>query len=320
MVKNNIRAAIDIGTNTFRLLIAEVYPAGSYSGFSFRTIHTDRIITRLGEGVSINGLMSDAAMKRGIDALKKFTEVIARHHAFRTSAAATSVLRNAENRDEFLRLVRESTGLEIEVISGRREAEITAQGMLLDIPFTESALMIDIGGGSTELICMTDGHMSITESLDLGVVYLANKYMHNDPPDRESLQHMEDEVTGKIDHAAGLFKPLITCDTAFTGTAGTVTALAAMAQGLKVFKHDKIHKYKLHMDTVRNIFTLISGLSSGERAQYIPFELARLDIIVPGTLILLKLMESYGSNELIVSNYGLLEGILIDLCKKERKE
>lgn len=319
IVKNNVLAAIDAGTNTFRLLIAEMHPSSSHSGLSFRTILNDRIITRLGEGVSISGRISDAAMKRGIDALKRFSAEIRRHNVYRTSAIATSVFREARNNGEFIRLVREETGIEIETVSGRREAEMTAAGMLIDIPVTGSSFMIDIGGGSTELIFMNDRDMMKIESLDLGVVYLANKYMHADPPAGEDLRLMEDEITGKIDNVAEQFTGMFTAKTAFIGTAGTITALAAMARNLKTFEHKKIHKYTLTIDTVRSIFTLISRLSSGERAQHIPFELARLDIIVPGTLILLKLMESFGFSEITVSNYGLLEGILIDLCKKGAK-
>jgi len=317
-VKNNILAAIDTGTNTFRLLIAEIYPAGSHGGVSFGRIHSERIITRLGDEVSVSGLISGEAMKRGIDALKRFSAEIRRHNVYRTSAIATSVFRKARNSGEFVRLVREETGIEIETVSGRREAELAAQGMLIGMPTAESSFMIDIGGGSTELIFMKDRDMLKIESLDLGVVYLANKYMTADPPAGEDLRLMEDEILCKINNAVEQLTGMFTAKTAYVGTAGTITALAAMARNLKTFNHEKIHKYTLTIDTVRNIFTLISRLSSGERARHIPFEPARLDIIVPGTLILLKLMEAFSIDEMTVSNYGLLEGALLDLYEKEQ--
>ncbi|MEW6602773.1 MAG: Ppx/GppA phosphatase family protein [Nitrospirota bacterium] len=316
-MNNNRLAVIDTGTNTFRLLIAELQPAAHHGAVSFREIHSERTITRLGEGVSVSGLISDAAIKRGIDTLKHFSELIRRHDVCRTSAIATSVFREAQNSAGFVRLAREETGIEIETVSGRREAEITAAGMLIDLPPAESSFMIDIGGGSTELIFMKDRNIQKIESLDLGVVHLADKYMINDPPGKEDLRRMEYEITGKINNVSEQFRELLTFNTAFIGTAGTITALAAMSQDLKTFDHERIHKYILTTGAAGNIFALISRLSSTERAEHIPFEPARLDIIVPGTLILLKLMETFEFGEIIVSNYGLLEGALLDLYKKE---
>jgi len=178
--------------------------------------------------------------------------------------------------------------------------------------------MLDIGGGSTELIFMKGGKPLAVHSLDLGVVYLAGKYMMTDPPLTGDLMLMEEEISGKIKSSVRPLKKLFSRDTVCIGTAGTVTALAAMSQNLRKFNHNKIHKYILTLESVNKIFSAISGLSSKERAEYIPFELARLDIIVPGTLILLTLMESVGFKEITVSNYGLLEGILIDLYRKKR--
>ena len=116
------------------------------------------------------------------------------------------------------------------------------------------------------------------------------------------------------------FLQLIREETGFIGTAGTVTSLAAMAQGLTRFEHGKIHNFRLSYSKVKEIYSVISLLSTAERGRHIPFELSRLDIIVPGTLILAKLMEIFGFEEIVVSNYGLREGILIELYNSERQK
>jgi exopolyphosphatase/guanosine-5'-triphosphate,3'-diphosphate pyrophosphatase len=318
-VKNSRLAAVDIGTNTFRLLIAEVNPGPAKNNYSIKVISSKRAITRLGEGIVQSGHLAEQAAERSIKALKQFSRTMARHKVDKVSAVATSALREAGNSRDFMDKVLETTGLKIKVISGRQEAELTASGMLMDMTAPRSALMLDIGGGSTELIFMKDGRPQAVHSLDLGVVYLAGKYMISDPPLTEDITEMGEEISAKINSSVNSLKNLFSRDTVCIGTAGTVTALAAMSRNLRRFSHSKVHKFILTSESIRNIFSVISRLSTKERAEYIPFELARLDIVVPGTLILLKLMESFGFREMTVSDYGLLEGTLIDLFKKEQR-
>lgn len=316
-MKNKTLAAIDIGTNTFRLLIAEVYPDAEQRHYSIKEILSERIITRLGEGIADTGLISKQAMTRSIEALKKFSIIISEQKVHKTSAVATSALRDAVNSDYFIQMAKEQACLDIKVISGNQEAEMTASGILSDMSVPETALMVDIGGGSTELIFHSTQKYPIVDSINLGVVYLAGRYMFNDPPLNEDLRHMEEEIMQRMTAPVDYFKKLLSKDTVFIGTAGTVTALAAMAQNLVKFEHNKIHKFTLTLNDVSRIFATMSAASSENRARLIPFELSRLDIIVPGTLILLKLMESLGFKKMSVSNHGLLEGILLDLCNKE---
>ncbi len=318
IMENQKLAAIDIGTNTFRLLIGEVERDPVRKNYSIKEVCSKRIITRLGNGITDNGIIKEQAVARSIKALKQFSRIISRHRVNKTSAVATSALREAKNSKDFLDKARDAAGLDIKVISGRQEAKLTASGMLIDMTPPKSALMLDIGGGSTELIFMKGKKPLAIHSLDLGVVYLAGKYMISDPPLPEDLGRMKEEISKKITASIKSFKKLFSRDTVFIGTAGTVTALAAMSQNLKRFNHNKVHKFILTLDNVRKIFSTISRLSSEERAKHIPFELARLDIIVPGTLILLQIMESFGFEEITVSNYGLQEGVLIDLYNKER--
>ncbi len=316
IVEKNILAAIDIGTNTFRLLIAEVSHPGSHGNYSINEIISERIITRLGDGVQKKGFLNESAVNSSIKALKKFSTLISDNNVCMTSAIATSALREAKNSTLFLDRAKAETGIEIKIISGKREAEMTASGMLIDVPTPESALMIDIGGGSTELILMKDNDLLSSASLNLGVVYLANKYMQEDPPLSSDLSSMDKEISRTINPAIYSLIKFITNDTILIGTAGTVTTLSAVSQNLKYFDHNMIHNSKLSIDKLNAIYSDISVISSKKRAAYIPYERERLDIIVPGTLILLKLMESFKFNTLNVSNYGLREGILIELFKE----
>ncbi len=316
VVKERPLAAIDIGTNTFRLLIANVHFDAGRKFFSIKEIFSERTITRLGEGLQVHRFLKKKKMAKALSVLKDFSSILSQYDIRRTSAVATSALRVAGNSKDFLARVKDHTGITIKIISGKEEARITASGMLTGMKTPETSLMIDIGGGSTELIFAVRGKPLLVRSLDLGVVYLAGRYMRKDPPSMRDLKKMDEEITEKIMKAAGMFRRRLNENSLFVGTAGTVTTLAAINKRLKKFEHKRIHGSRISLETVKKIYSDISLISSRQRARFIPFEPSRLDIIVPGTRILLKLMETFGFREIIVSNYGLREGILIDLYKK----
>ncbi len=319
-MNNKALAVIDIGTNTFRLLIAKVNHDSTNNVYTIDEIYSRRVPTRLGDGLHGNGLLTNAAIKRSIRVLKAFSAAISEHNVYRTSAIATAALREAANSKEFISMAQDEAGLDIDVISGKQEAQITAAGMLMDFTLDNPGLLLDIGGGSTELILLESSSEEknrvmppLVRSLNIGVVYLAGKYMKKDPPDKSMLSSMEGEISDGVALAFNTFRSLISSDTLFIGTAGTVTALAAISQELTDFDHDKIHNCELTLSAVKDIFAAISTISSKERAKLVPFDTGRLDIIVPGTYILLKLMETFGFSTIKVSNYGLREGILIEL-------
>ena len=306
-------AVIDIGTNTFRLLIADVGPGQGGTGISFREIHSERIITRLGEGLSEDGLLKKEASARGIDALERFSRLINEHKAEKVLAIATSALRNAGNSAEFIKNVKDSSGIEIEIITGEKEAGLTAAGMLIDMEAPASALMLDIGGGSTELIFTGDNVTPAVRTIDLGAVYLAERYMKSDPPSAADLELLGNEISERLESVRGFFTKMITPGTILMGTAGTITALAAALQRLEKYDHEKIHKYTMNIADIKKIYAEMSVITTSERTGFLPFESSRLDIIVPGTLILLRLMTILGFDEIVVSDYGLREGILAEL-------
>jgi exopolyphosphatase/guanosine-5'-triphosphate,3'-diphosphate pyrophosphatase len=315
-MKTRPLATIDIGTNTLRLLIAEIGYNSGKKNYTIHEVYSERVITRLGEGLPEGGLMRDEAITRSLAVLQKFSETLSHYGVGKTAVVATSALREAKNSTRFLQQAKESSGLDINIISGEEEAKKTAAGMMIDLCLPQTAFMVDIGGGSTELIFSRQRQPLLVQSLNVGVVYLTERYMKQDPPAQEDLKLMGNEISLKIKTLAGLFKKLLTNSTAFIGTAGTVTALSAITQKLTRFEHKKIHNTKITKEQVKDIFSKISHITSRERAQYLPFEPQRLDIIVPGTFILLTLMEEFGFQELIVSNFGLREGILIELYEE----
>jgi len=309
-MKKNILASIDIGTNTFRLLIAEV------GGRFINPIHSERIIVRLGEGISQGKIISHSAMNRGISILKRFSKAISKYNVKDLRAVATSALREAINSGEFLRRAKDEAGIDVRIISGGEEARLTALGMLIDIDITDSALLIDIGGGSTELILTNKMTPVRVESRPIGVVYLSEKYMRYDPPLERDLKSMAEEIEGGLRELYHLFAQDIDKNTILVGTAGTITTLSAVNQGLRSFDHSLIHKSRMNITDVKEIYKKISVMTTSERAEYIPYEPERLDIIVPGTLILLMFMDLFNFTEITVSDYGLREGILIDLYRE----
>jgi exopolyphosphatase/guanosine-5'-triphosphate,3'-diphosphate pyrophosphatase len=308
-------AAIDIGTNTFRLLIAEIHYNPANQNYSLREIYSERIITRLGDGISHDALIRDSSMHKGLNALKKFRHVISAHNVTVTSAVATSALRDAMNSNEFISKAKDISGLDIRTISGEEEARLTAAGMMIDMVVPDTAMLIDIGGGSTELIYARHGVPEHVQSLDLGVVYLTSKYMKSDPPSAQMINKMEKEIVDIIRSESAAFDACTCSGASLIGTAGTITTLSAVNLKLKSFEHSRIHNSRLTKQKASNIFSRICFITSEERAVLIPFEPERLDIIVPGTLILLKLMERFKSDEIIVSDYGVREGIILELFK-----
>lgn len=306
-MRSRTLAGIDVGTNTFRLLIADI------DNKEIHELSSGRIITRLGEGVSVTGLLKAEAVERGLKALKEFRNVIFAHKVEAVAAVATSAFRVAKNSGDFLKRAKDETGIDIKIISEEEEAWKTFRGMRMGIEVPESSLMVDIGGGSTEFILSKKGEALFMRSLRLGVVYLADMYMKNDPLSDDEIRGMRNEVL----QALASLEPQFSEAKVLIGTAGTITTIAAMAKGLIRFERTEIHNIKISLEAVKDIFTAISVSNRKERAKLYPvLDPSRLDIIVPGAMILLEIMMKFGFKEIIVSDKGLREGILLDLYDK----
>lgn len=304
-------AVIDIGTNTFRMLIAEREKVGG-----FVPVLLEREIVRLGEGYTLSSRISPEAIARAIKTLKAFTCKIKENGVIHYSAVATGVVRSAENAPEFIEEVKTKCGLSVEVISGEREALLVLKGVEHVFPYANREgewIIFDIGGGSTELIYCSEGRVNTIESIDLGVVTLSD-WINYDPPLMEELKAIEAQVENifkkigeKIkSRSKGIKFSLI-------GTAGTITTLAAMEQGLLKYQPAKINGFVLRKNSIKNMFNHMVILKEKEREKLTGLEKGRGKVIIPGCVILIKIMEMFQAESVSVSDSGLLEGITIEL-------
>jgi exopolyphosphatase/guanosine-5'-triphosphate,3'-diphosphate pyrophosphatase len=316
-----ILAGIDIGTNTLRLLVADAGP------YTFKELCSERRITRLGQDLDGTGMLSLDARQRSIIALLDFRDSIRRHDVLHTAAIGTSALRKASNTHVFIDDVKKSTGLDIRVITGEEEARLTLLGVSrmlrgvrspTDNDRLRSSIIIDIGGGSTEIIMTRPGAEPKMVSLALGAVYLSERFIKHDPPSRKELEllrhtvraelRMHDKVLGK--DPAGIL----------VGTAGTVTTLAAMEQKLTEYDPEKINGFILTLKAIDDIVTVLSRSILEERKNIPGLESGREDIILAGAMVAQEIMEQYGHSMMIVSDWGLREGVIIDLYDKVNRE
>jgi len=303
-------AGIDIGTLTCRLLVADVDLP-----HQFNEIYADRRILRLGEGVDERKRLSEPAIARVVATLAEWKKKIAIYSIEAVSVVATSAVRESENRQEFLFRVKQETGWDIEILTGEEEARRTLLGIQFGLPHSIiDFLGLDIGGGSTECILARHGQSPQVISLNLGVVRLLERVLYHDPPTVQDLQNAEaciDEQLAKVVKGFGEAPniPLV-------GTAGTVTTLAAMAQRLKQYDRTRVHNYELTLATVKSLEKDLMEKTGSERLVMPGLEPGREFVIVAGTLILRRLMEIFDFESCLVSDYGLREGILVDLAEK----
>jgi exopolyphosphatase / guanosine-5'-triphosphate,3'-diphosphate pyrophosphatase len=301
-------AGIDIGTLTCRLLIADLA-----SGHPLTELRSDRRILRLGEGVDQTKRLSSAAMDRVIHCLQEWRNVIDGYHVEATAVVATSAVRDAANRDDFLERVKREAGFEVEVISGEEEARRTLLGIRSGLPAgVTDILALDIGGGSTEFILDRPGEKPLVRSIDIGVVRLCERVLHHDPPTAEELQKTREWVTRETKAAVADMDDYL--QATFVGTAGTVTSLAAMAQKLQTYEPARIHNYVLRLETIRELERALLTRTKAERVGLLGLEKNREEVIAAGTIIIRTIMEILGQQECLVSDLGLREGVVIELA------
>jgi exopolyphosphatase/guanosine-5'-triphosphate,3'-diphosphate pyrophosphatase len=303
-------AGVDIGTLTCRLLIAQVTPEGSLV-----ERRSDRRILRLGEGTDRTGTLSQAAMARVVRTMRDWRAVVDAAHVEGETAVATSALREARNRDEFVAQVKHEAGFSVEVISGEEEARRTLLGIRAGLPSDVSRILgLDIGGGSTEFIVDIPGHVPRVRSIELGVVRLTERILHHDPPTAEEIRTARELVrasTEAVNPSLGLLS-----GTTFVGTAGSITTLAAMVQQLPAYQPARIHNYRLGLEAVYQLERDILSRTKAQRRGMPGLEPGREDVIAAGVLILRGVMETLGYADCLVSDYGLREGVLIDLATR----
>ena len=303
-------AGVDIGTLTCRLLIADLLP-----GRRLKEIRSERRILGLGEGVDQTKRLSDAAMDGVLCCLREWREIINASHVDAVAAVATSAVRDAANRDEFLDRVKREAGFEIELLSGEEEARRTMLGIRSGLPHgVTDVLALDIGGGSTEFILDRPGQKPVVRSINVGVVRLCERLLLHDPPTDEEVHQAREWVARETKSAVADMSNYQTAT--FVGTAGTITSLAAMAQKLPAYESARIHNYRLQLDTIQEIEQTLLSRKKADRAGLPGLEKGREEVIAAGTIIIRTVMETLGMSAVLVSDLGLREGVLIDLAKR----
>jgi len=303
-------ASIDVGSNTIRLLIGRV------EGGKVIRQRCEMVITRLAAGISDTGLLKAEHIEKSVNVLKDFSRYISENNIPRIKAVGTSALREAKNSGEFIQGVLSDTGINIEVISGKEEAELTARGVLADMQKSDSSLIIDIGGGSTEWIFCRNSTPVEMGTIPTGVVKLFDKHIKSDPPSKKDIASLEKEIESALNELKKRAGRLINPKTLFVGTAGTITTLASIDLGLVVYSHEKIHGHKISLNRLYNISARLTTIPLGERKMVAGIEPERADLIIPGILFTIKGMELFGLDNILVSDDGLLEGALIKLSEE----
>jgi exopolyphosphatase/guanosine-5'-triphosphate,3'-diphosphate pyrophosphatase len=294
-------ASIDVGTNTALLMIAEV---------------TDRIeeisdiatITRLGEGLKKAGFLSDGAMERTLNALRRYRAVIDESHVEEVLCVGTAALREAKNRNIFLERAYRELSFPIQVISERDEAFYNYLSVRQGLRGTEQTMIIiDIGGGSTEVICGTREKLLDFISLPVGSVKLTEMFVKSDPPSEGAISSLRDYVRSILELPFGKGEKVI------IGTAGTITTLGSISIGLAEWDKKQVHHMRIRRERIDDIVNKLLTKTIEERIAIPGMEKGRADIISQGIILLQEIMQYCGADELIIDANGVRHGLL---CQK----
>jgi exopolyphosphatase/guanosine-5'-triphosphate,3'-diphosphate pyrophosphatase len=300
-------ATIDLGTNTVRLLLADAARGAA----RWTTIEQEQTVTRLGEGLAATGRLGEAPAARTTVAVAEYVARATAAGAERIVIVATSAVREARNGADFASALQQATGQSVRVISGAEEARLTLRGVMHGLAGGPSTLVtFDIGGGSTEYVLARDGHVAASVSLRLGVVPLAERFPFPDGVDPARYATLSGQIRTQL--TSELPAVIREAGVRLIGTAGTVTALAALDLGLTTYDADRVHGYRLHREAVERWRKRLGSLTVRERAALPSLEAGRADLIIPGVAIVIETMTCLGADELTVSEYGLREGLLAD--------
>jgi exopolyphosphatase / guanosine-5'-triphosphate,3'-diphosphate pyrophosphatase len=302
------RAVVDIGTNSTRLLVADVD-----DGVVGDVLERRTEITRLGAGVDADGRLSDEAMQRVFTVLDQYRELIDEHDAQEAVAVLTSAVRDAANGEEFAAAVRDRWGLEPHVLSGDEEARLTFLGATSerDPDDLTPTLVIDIGGGSTEFVIGTGREMSFHVSNQAGVVRQTERHLHSDPPTAEEQAALGRDVREVL--TAGVPESWRRAVGHAIAVAGTATSLASIAQELVPYDPDKVEGFVLSADECRRILGRLAAMTLPERRQVRGLHPDRAPTIVAGVIILLETLELFGLDQVEVSEHDILRGAALGL-------
>ena len=304
---SEVLAALDCGTNSTRLLIV---------GGEGEILDRQMKVTRLGEGVDTNRKLSAEAIERTLAVLREYRKSMDAHGVVRARMAATSAARDATNANDFLTAAREVTGVDPELLSGSQEGRLSFQGATSDLPSTSDApeLVVDIGGGSTELVVGVPGHEESLEilSLDIGCVRVTERFFLFDPPQPEQLRDARLAISEALVKARDSLSSLEPGGRVI-GLAGTVSTLGSLSIGVPSYERDRVHHSVLTAEQVEWWLNALASETSSERAVRPGMDPGRADVIVGGVLILSEIMSVFDRATCLVSEADILDGLVASL-------
>lgn len=309
-------AALDLGSLTVRLAVAEPTPGGQ-----FRVLLHRREVTGLGRGLAATGDLDPEGMARTLKALQTFKEVMTAQGVEVCRAVGTQALRQACNRQVFLDQIQDTLGLAVEVLAPEAEARLSFSGVLTSLaPAALTApyvLVIDVGGGSSEFALRRPGREPVFASLPLGVLTLSQARPLGDPPRPERVAALKEELSARLgSFYKGAIEPYLEGEFCLVGTAGAVTTLAALQLKLRTYDPNKINNLILSRAQVAALTELLAGLPEAARARLPGIEPAKAGVMVAGALIILTILTVCRLDALVVIDAGLLEGVLHEMTRK----
>jgi exopolyphosphatase/guanosine-5'-triphosphate,3'-diphosphate pyrophosphatase len=311
-------AAVDCGTNSIRLLVADVPEVGA---------HTDVLrrmeIVRLGEGVDATGRLSASAIERTRVVLAEYADAVRNMGATAVRMVATSATRDAANRADFEDMVVATLGQRPDVVPGSEEAELSFLGATASLGAAARAhgnepprppfLVVDIGGGSTEFVLGDADGVHAARSVDIGCVRLTERHLHGDPPTAEQIRRAEDDIRAALTDVRA--EVPVEQAASLVGLAGSVTTVAALALDLPAYDADTIHGSRIAVADVRSVTADLLSAERARRAAMPVMHPGRVDVIGAGALILRVLMDEFGAPEVVVSEHDILDGIALRLAR-----
>lgn len=302
-------AAIDIGTNSIRCIVAEVDPQKG-----FRILDDEKAQVRLGEGLNQSGEIAPAAQQRAIEALQRMDGIITGLGATMVEVVATSAVRKASNREDFIAAVKAATGLEIKVISGEIEAELATLSVHHNFAMQQQRFaMADIGGGSVEIVIASGRHTETVTSLELGAVFLTEKFIHNDPPGEKELKQLRKHIRKAL-KKAGIGEGLAV--SSLIGSGGTMTNIGSMVMALRGEQYQSVHRYEVLHSEVVHLLAMLVRKQQKDR-QHIPgLSPERADIILAGMILTDELLRRTHTNLLRINAKGIREGLILQSLQK----
>jgi exopolyphosphatase/guanosine-5'-triphosphate,3'-diphosphate pyrophosphatase len=304
---SDVLAALDCGTNSTRLLVV---------GGDGEILDRQMRVTRLGEGVDTTRKLSAEAIERTIAVLRDYRKSMDAHGVVRARMAATSAARDATNSSEFLTAAKEVTGVDPEILSGESEGRLSFRGATSDLAQTGDSpeMVVDIGGGSTEIVVGVPGRDDSLEvlSLNIGCVRVTERFFSSDPPGPDQLKDARFVISEALTEARDALRPL-EAGGRVIGLAGTVSTLGSMAKGVASYERDKVHHSVLTAEQVDWWLNALASETSSERSMRPGMDPGRADVIVGGVLILSEVMSVFDRTTCLVSEADILDGLVASL-------